>query len=49
MVHGNDYNDVAFLEVIKELLNRVAWIPSCAPSALVHLLLCGVGGAVIGA
>ena len=47
--HGNDCSDAAFLEVIEELLNRVAWIPPHAPSALVHLLLSRVGDAVIGA
>ena len=43
--HGNNCNDIAFLEAIKELLDWVAWIPS----ALVRLLLYRVGGALIGA
>ena len=45
--HGNNFSDAAFLEVIEELLNQVAWIPPHAPSALVHLLLCGIGGTTI--
>ena len=45
---GNDCYDVAFFEAIKELLGRVAWIPPRDLSTLVHLLLCRVGGAVIG-